>query len=117
MQVQRPEPHGADLKGEPEDGAGAGLDRRRGERHPTRHRRAGQIRFEDGPVLAVGVDARALTQRELQILDQRAHRVGCDDRPPGRIPDISINPAPVAPVTAAHTCPSRSVSRSVPPDG
>ena len=81
IEVQRAEagPPGDD--GEPEHGARSGGDGRFAEQRPAIDRRVGEIRLDDGTVLEVGIHARPLTQRELQLLDERADLVGAAHRP------------------------------------
>ena len=70
VQIERPETHRSHLKREAEDGPHARLDGRPGEGEPPGPDGFSQIRFEDGPVLVVGVDARPLPELVLQLLDR-----------------------------------------------
>jgi hypothetical protein len=81
VQVQRPQPHRPDPQREPEHRPRPRLHRRRGEHRPPSDHRIGQVRLGHHHVLPVGIHARALPQRVLQVLDQVAHLVAGAQRP------------------------------------
>jgi hypothetical protein len=81
VQVQRPQVHRADPQREPEHRPRARLRRRRGENRPPAGHRIGQVRLGHHRVLPVGIHARALAQRVLQLLDHLAHPVAGAQRP------------------------------------
>ena len=62
----------ADGDREPEHGPSPGIDRRPGERRPTKLHRVRQVGLGDRAALPVGIHTWAFTQRVLQLLDQRA---------------------------------------------
>ncbi len=76
VQVERAEPRRPDVQREAEHRPYAGVDGRLREREPPWPHRLREIGFEHGPVLAVGVHARPLAERVLQLLDERTHPVG-----------------------------------------
>ena len=85
VQVEGAEADRSHLEREAEDGPHAGVDGRAGEGEPAGRAGLGQIGFEHGPVLVVGVHARALAERVLQLLDEGAHLVGGAHRAPGHV--------------------------------
>ena len=80
VQVHRPDCGVTDREWEPEHRPRPGGHGGRAERGPPDGCRVGEIRFGDCDVLAVGVDARPLAERVLQLLDAGADVVGRADR-------------------------------------
>src|ERR1700736_5582060 len=76
LQIERAEADGAETQWEREDGADARLEDGLTERRPSRRRRVHQVGLCHGSAAAVRVDAGPFTQRELELLDQGAARIG-----------------------------------------
>jgi hypothetical protein len=74
--IQRSQAHHADPQREREHRPRAGPQHRRGEGGPPAGHRLGQVGLGHRLVLLAGVDARAFSQRVLQILDQPAYLIG-----------------------------------------
>ena len=114
VQVERTEPHGSDVEGEAEDAADPRLDRWWGEGGPAHGGGVGEVRLDHRPVLTEGVEARSFTQRELQLLHERADRVGRAHGARRRVLEMSVTPAPVTSTTSAATSHSRRLFGSEP---
>ena len=76
IQIEGTQTDLADGDREPEHGPSPGIDRRPGERRPTKLHRVRQVGLGDRAALPVRIHTRAFTQRVLQLLDQRADVVG-----------------------------------------
>jgi hypothetical protein len=81
VEVEHPQTHRAHPEREPEHCPHARFQRWRGEGEPPASHRIRQVGLGYDPVLLVGIQARALAQRVLQVLDQLAHVVGGTQRP------------------------------------
>jgi len=82
VEVQGTEPDRSHLKGKSEDSPDTGGQGRGRKGQPAGLRRVSEVGLEDGSPERVGVDTRPLAQRELQLLDLRAHLVGGAHRAP-----------------------------------
>ena len=81
VEIERPQTHRADPQREPEQRPHPRPQHRRGEGNPPAGHRICEVGLGHDPVLRVGIDTRALTQRVLQFLDQPAYLVGAAQRP------------------------------------
>jgi hypothetical protein len=81
VEVERPQTHRAYPQREPEHCPHARVQRWRGEGEPPASHRIRQVRLGYDPVLLVGIQARPLAQRVLQVFDDLAHVVGGTQRP------------------------------------
>jgi hypothetical protein len=80
VEVKRPEPDGADVQREAERGPDTGVDRRGREGRPANRGPFPELRSEDRAVEGVGIDSRALAERELQVLDDPGDGIGEPER-------------------------------------
>ena len=95
VQVERAEPHRSDPQREAEDRSDSRVKDWLGEGQPAGAGGPGQVRFQHGPVFAVGIDAGSLPEAVLELLDESTDRVARAHRAPRDIAGHQHDPGTV----------------------